>query len=58
MELTDEDRKVIVDEIGNLKQALPFVEKDKRLGFQQEANCYMYSPDKIASKLEELEGYL
>ncbi len=52
--LTDEDREIVIDEIENLEKALPFVKKDNRLGFQQEANCYFYTPEKMKNKIDNL----
>ena len=57
-ELSDEDREIVIDEIENLERAMPFVKKDERLGFQHEANCYMYSPDKMINKIEDLKKLL
>ena len=56
--LTDEERRTVLDEMDNLEKALPFVKSDQRLGFQQEANCYMYSSDKIMNKIDELKRLL
>jgi len=56
--LTDENREIVLDEINNLQKALPYIEKDDRLGFQQEANCYMYTAEKITGKINELNKFL
>ena len=41
-------------ELENVSKALPLVEKDPRLGYHQEAQCYMYNSKSIQAKIREL----
>ena len=50
--------EIVRDEVENLRRALPCVEADPRLGFHQEAQCYMFSAEAMRRKLRTLERYL
>ena len=51
----DKLRTTIVSrELANIKKALPLVEKDPRLGYHQEAHCYMYDAKSIRVKARQL----
>ncbi len=41
-------------ELENIKKALALVEKDPRLGYHQESQCYMYDAKSIQAKIEQL----
>lgn len=56
--LNEMDVLIVNDEIENLQMVLPFVKKDKRLGFHQEGNCYMFSSEEINEKLRRLKDLL
>jgi len=56
--LTAGELQIITDEIANLERVLPCVEADKRLGYHQECNCYMFSAAVIKTKLKQLNDML
>jgi hypothetical protein len=51
-------QKIIQDELENLEQVLPVVERDKRLGFHGEAFDYMFNPRLISEKISSLKAQL
>lgn len=53
-----EYRRIISDEIDNLKAVLPALEQDSRLGFHSEAQVYMFSAETVKNKLNELTNQL
>jgi hypothetical protein len=55
---TDELAKIMRDEIANARAALPVVESDPRLGYHQEAQCYMYTPALMRAKIARMEAEL
>ncbi len=49
------EREIIADEISNLQTALPLVESDSRLGYHEEAQCYMFTSKAIKQKIGQLQ---
>jgi len=56
--LSAEDRQIVADEIANLREALPWVADDPRLGFHQEPQRYLFTAAGIRRKLRELKALL
>ena len=50
--------EIIRDEFENLKEVLPLISKDKRIGFHSEAQDYMFTPVLVREKIAALESKL
>ena len=50
--------KYAADELENVKRALPYIEKDKRLGYHSEAQGYMFDAASVKAKIKALEQQL
>jgi hypothetical protein len=50
--------KIAQDELENLREVLPIVSGDKRLGFHSEVQDYMFTPALIQTKIASLESML
>ena len=53
-----EMRHILISELDTLSIALPWVEKDVRLGFHGEAGCHLFDPDSIRGKQKILKQLL
>ena len=53
--LSRDETQIIADEIENLHGALPYVRADDRIGFHDEAQCYMFDATAIEQKLKEMK---
>ena len=56
LQMTDEDRRIVLDEIANLQKALPLVKTDSYFGFHEEPKWRMYDAEAIERKLISLQS--
>jgi hypothetical protein len=49
-------KPIIDDEIESVREAIPLAAVDPRLGFHQECQSYLYTPDFLHRKLVQLEA--
>jgi hypothetical protein len=52
--ITPKEKDIILNEIANLKSVLPFVEREQRAGFHQEAQWQMFDAASIKRKIKTL----
>ena len=57
-ECLPEFRRLAEDELGRLREVLPWVERDPRQGFHIEPGGYMFTPEGIRAKMKVLEELL
>lgn len=57
-ELRKDYRSIAEAELKLLREALPYLEEDRRLGFHSEAHVYMFDAAKIRSKIQAIEVQL
>ena len=55
---THEEVAIMKDELENVETALSYVQQDSRLGFHQEAQCYMFDENSIKKKIKGLKENL
>ena len=46
------------DELGHLREALPIIAADPRMGYHSECQRYMFTAASVEAKLRELESLL
>ena len=56
--LDDQARAIIQAQITHCKETLPLVEQDRRLGFHQEAQAWLYDAERIRAAISQMEQEL
>lgn len=51
-------RRILADELENVRAALPLVQADRRIGYHHEGHCYMFTPAGMKRKISDLTKLL
>ena len=51
-------KKIVLDEIANSREMITLCKRDSRLGYHSEAEGYLFFPEKLEARIQELEELL